>query len=111
MNSLILLKLLNVKHDVLAIARGRQKTVEPPDTADGLLGKPLSHCAKGHRFQCRLHLSCLPGFLNLRLMIESDVQRRQSGWRVAQRINSGDTGSQNKVVGNVIHTPFRQSSR
>ncbi len=76
MNSLILLKFLNVKHDVLAIARCRQKTVEPPGTAYGLFCKPFSQCTKGHRFQCRLHLSYLPCFLNFRLMFKSDVQRR-----------------------------------
>jgi len=110
MNSLILLKFLNVKHDVLAIARCRQKTVESPGTGYGLFCKPLSYCAKGHRFQCRLHLSYLPRFLNLRLMLKSDVQRRQTGWCVTQGINSGDTGSQNKLIGNVVHTPCRQKS-
>ncbi len=63
-NSLILLKLLNMKHNVFAVARCSQKTGEAPGTAYGLFDKPLSQCTKSHRFHRRLDLSCLPRLLN-----------------------------------------------
>jgi hypothetical protein len=59
-----LLKFLNVKHKLFAIARAGQETVEAPTAAYGLLDKPLGHCAKSHRFHYRLHLSGLTCFLD-----------------------------------------------
>ena len=97
-----------MKHDVLAIAGCRQKTVEPPGTADGLTDKPLRNCAKGDRFQGCLDLSCLTRFLKLGLVVEPHIQRGQSGWGVPQGVTLGDTGSQNKLVGNGVHAPRRQ---
>ncbi len=104
-NSLILLKFLDMKHNVPAVARCSQKTVEAPGTANRLFNKPLSQCPKRHCFQSCLDLSGLPCLLNFRLMFKSQVQSRQSGRCVAQAIKLGNTGGQDKVVGNVVHAP------
>gem|GEM_PF-1200123 len=100
-----------MKHDMLAVTRCRQKTAEFPSTAYSLFDKPLSHCTKSYRLHCGLDLPCLPCFLNVRLMLKSHIQRWQSSWGVTQGIKLGDTGSQNKLIGNVAHIPRWQKCR
>ncbi len=108
---LILLKFLNVKNNMFSIARCCQKTRESPPATYVLSGYSFSNGAKSHRFHCRLYLSCLPGFLNFRLVFEFHIQCWQSGWCVTQGIKLGDTGSQSKLVNNVVHSPRWQKSR
>ena len=64
-DSLILLKLLNVKHKVFALARCCQKALEIPVASDVLSCQSLSDCAKRHCLDKRLDLSGLPCFVDL----------------------------------------------
>ena len=91
-NSLILLKFLDMKHNISAVARCSQKTIEAPGTANRLSDKPLSQCPKRYCFQSCLDLPGLSAFLNFRLMFQSQVQGRQSGRCVAQAVKLGNTG-------------------
>ncbi len=103
--SLILLKFLNMKYNMFAIARSCQKTIEIPATAYFLSCESLSDCTKRQGFYKCLDLSGLPDLLNLRLVIKSQIQCWQAGWRKAQRINLSNTGCQNKMVDVLFHTP------
>ena len=93
-----LLKLLNMKNDVLAVARGCQKTVEAPGTANSLLCKPFCQCTESNCFHCRFDLSDLTCFQNLRRMVEDQVQSGQSGWRVTHRTKLCNTATQGKLI-------------
>ncbi len=87
---------MNVKHGMFAITRIGDKTTELPVTADGLLCKPLCQCPESHCFDRRLHLSGLTCFYNFRLVFESQIQGRQTSWRVAQGFNLCNTSTQHK---------------
>ncbi len=62
---LILLKFLNVKHNLFAIARCRQKTIETPTATHFLSCQTLCNCAERHCFHLRLDLSGLARFVDL----------------------------------------------
>jgi len=94
-----------MKYKCLAIAGCSQETGKAPGAAYGLSDKPFSQCTESHRLDCRLDLSFLPCFLNFGLVFETKIQGRQSGRCVAQAVKLGDTGGQNKLVGNVVHAP------
>ena len=88
-----------MENDTFTVAGVAQKTLEPPDTADSLLCKPLSQCAESHCFHCHLDLSGLTCFLCFRLVFELQVQGGDSSGRVAHSIQLCNTGAQNKGVG------------
>jgi len=62
--SLILLKLLNVKHNMFSLARCCQKALEIPTASYVLSCQSLSDCAKRHRLHKCLDLSGLPCFVD-----------------------------------------------
>lgn len=94
-----------MQHDVFAIARGCQKTIELPVAAYRLLNQTLGNRSKSHRLHHRPDLSCHSRLLNLRLMLKSQIQCRQSGWRIAQSIKLSDASSQDKLIGKDVHAP------
>jgi len=63
--SLILLKLLNVKHKVFALARCCQKSVEFPVASHVLSCQSLGDCAKCDRLDKCLDLPGLPCLVDL----------------------------------------------
>ena len=65
-----------MEHQVLSVTRRGNKTTEPPDTAYGLLCKPLGQCAKGNRLDYCLDLSVLSCLLDTGLMFEPEIQGR-----------------------------------
>jgi len=69
-----------------------------PAAAGGLTSQTLCQCPKGHRFDSCLDIPLGTCLLLLRLVFDSQIQRWQSGGRVAQGFNLGDTGSQDNVV-------------
>ena len=69
-----MLKLLDVKHCVLAIAWSGQKASEPPDAADGLFADTLGKGSQGNRLDINLDGAGLSGFFNPGLASESQIQ-------------------------------------
>ncbi len=103
--SLILLKFLNVKHNMLAVARCRQKTIETPAATYALSCQPLGHCTERHRLHKRLDLSGLPRLVDLRLVRKPQIQCWQAGRCIAKWRHFGNGSRQNKMVGMVCHAP------
>jgi len=69
-----------------------------PAAARGLTSQTLCQYPKGHRFDSCRDFPLGACLVLLGLMFESQVQRWQSGGRVAQGFNLGNTGSQDNVV-------------
>ena len=69
-----------------------------PAAARSLASQTLCQCPEGHRFDSCRDIPLVACFLLLRLVFEPQIQRWQSGGRVAQGLNLGDTGSQDNVV-------------
>jgi len=108
--SLILLKFLNVKHSMLAVTRGCQKSIETPVASQVLPGDSLCNSTECHRLQPRLDLSGLPGFFNFGFMLKPQIQCRQTGRRIAKGIYFGNRSCQNKMVDSLLHAPRCQQS-
>src|SRR6185369_1353464 len=87
-----------MEHGVLAVAGCRQETGELPAAADGLFAQRLRQPAKRHRPDRHFRLPRLPCFGDLRLVFETEVQSRQSCWRISQGTCLRDTGAQNELV-------------
>ena len=92
LKKLILLKLLDVKHCVLAIAWSGQKAGEPPDAADGLLADTLGQGSKGNCLDIDPYGAGLPCLFNPGLASEPQIKSGKSSRRVAQGLQLGDTG-------------------
>ena len=69
-----------------------------PAAARGLTSQTLCQCTEGHRFDSCRDFPLGTCLLLLRLVFDSQIQRWQSGGRVAQGLDLGDTGSQDNVV-------------
>jgi len=69
-----------------------------PAAAGGLTSQTLCQCPEGHRLDSCRDIPRFACLLLLRFVFEPQIQRWQSGGRVAQGLNLGDTGSQDNVV-------------
>ena len=94
----MVLKLLQMKDDAFAVARGRQKTEEHPGAVYRLLTESLGQHTQRYRLDTGLDLSVVSVFFNLGLVLESKVQSGQSGRCMSQDRTFGNAGRQNDAV-------------
>ncbi len=73
--------------------------MEFPATSYRLTHQPFSQRTKGHRFEHHLDLPLTLCILHLRLMLQHQLQRRNTGRGIPQGMHLCDTSGQNNCVG------------
>jgi len=87
-----------MQDELFAVARRREKTGEPPATADGLPYQPLCHRTERHRLHGGPHIPQLACLGDLRLVFESKIEGGQPGGGVADGVGFDDAGGQDDLV-------------
>jgi hypothetical protein len=83
---------LNVQHDTFALSRGGQKAFERPNTANRLLDQSFCQRPEGQGTKFQLDFAHLPGFFDVRGMLQNQIKCGQTSRRVSQSSLLGNTG-------------------